>query len=235
MTHTDPTRGLPPKPDPETGQPRPPHAPSFIGNRQQPDQDLSRETRLSAKPQAPDGQGPVLAWYRSSRRGAWSAGIVGVILIVGILFVIKGFEIRVLEIWWVWLVAIAAGIGMYFSTKASWCATGADWFTFQKSWVKTYELTEIKTRFYSNTIYVYLTDTKNHKVEFPIHIVQKDRLMWDLLYNGIRHSIAKGARLTGTAGNYFSAGLPTPEKPAQSTPTDQPDHDGSDKGSEENQ
>jgi hypothetical protein len=205
-----------------------------MGSGKRPEQDHDRETRLSAKPSPPDGQGPVLAWYRSSRRGAFSAGIVGVVLIVGGLYLVKGFDLKVLEFWWVWLVAIAAGVGMFFSTKASWCATGADWFTFQKSWVKTYELTEIKTRFYSNTIYVYLTDSDAHKVEFPIHIVQKDRLMWDLVYNGIRHSIAKGARLTGTAGNYFSSGLPTPEQSAQSAPPRQPGHDGSDTGSESN-
>jgi hypothetical protein len=207
MIDADPTRGLPPKPDPETGHPRPPHAPNFIGNRRAAGQDPDRENRSSAKPEPPDGQGPVLAWYRSSRRGAWSAAIIGVVLIVGILFLIKGMDVRILETWWVWLVAILAAIGMYFSTKKSWCAAGADWFTFQKSWVDIYDLVEIKTRFISNTIYIYLTDADGRKVEAPINIIQQDRLIWDLLYNGIRHSIAKGAELKGTARNYFHTGL----------------------------
>jgi hypothetical protein len=195
-------------PDRETGLPRPPRAPNFLGNRLPPEDDLSRDSRLSGKPQPPDDQGPVLAWYRSSRRGAVSAGIVGVVVIVGVLYLIKGFNVKVFEYWWVWLVAILAGAGIYFSTKKSWCAAGADWFTFQKSWVKTYELAEIKTRFFSNTIYVYLTDEDGRKVEAPISIIQEDRLIWDLLYNGIRHSIARGAELTGTARNYFGTGLP---------------------------
>lgn len=212
MTDVDPTRGLPPMPDRETGLPRPPHAPNFIGNRQRPDQDLGRETRLSAKPPPPEGQGPVLVWYRSSRRGAVTAGIIGVVVIVGALYLIKGFNVRVFEFWWVWLIAVLAGVGIYFSTKKSWCAAGADWFCFQKSWVKTYELAEIKTRFISNTIYVYLTDADDRKVDAPINIIQEDRLIWDLLYNGIRHSIAKGARLRGTAGNYFPKPVESPEK-----------------------
>lgn len=206
MIDADPTRGLPPRPDPETGLPRPPHAPSFIGNRRPTHRDPDRETRLSAKPSPPDGQGPVLAWYKSSRRGALSAGIIGVVIIVGALFLIKGFNVKVFETWWVWLVAVLAGVGMYFSTKKSWCAAGADWFIFQKSWVKSYELVEIKTRFFSNTIYVYLTDADGRKIDAPINIIQSDRLIWDLLYNGIRHSIAKGAELKGTARNYFNTG-----------------------------
>lgn len=208
MTDADPTRGLPPRPDRETGLPRPPHAPSFIGNRRPAQRDPDRETRLSAKPAPPDGQGPVLAWYKSSRRGALSAGLIGVVLIVGALFLIKGLNVKVLETWWVWLVAVLAGVGMFFSTKKSWCAAGADWFSFQKSWVRVYELVEIKTRFFSNTIYVYLVDVAGRKTEAPINIIQADRLIWDLLYNGIRHSIASGAELTGTARNYFQTGSP---------------------------
>lgn len=199
-------------PDRETGLPRPPRAPNFLGNQIRPEDDLGRDSRLSAKPQPPADQGPVLAWYRSSRRGALSAGIVGVIVIVGALYLIKGFNVKVFEYWWVWLIAILAGVGIYFSTKKSWCAAGADWFTFQKSWVKIYELAEIKTRFFSNTIYIYLTDEDGRKVEAPLNIIQEDRLIWDLLYNGIRHSIAKGAELAGTARNYFGPSLP--EHPA---------------------
>jgi hypothetical protein len=69
-------------PDRETGLPRPPHAPLFMGSRRRPDQDPSRDTRPSATPQAPDGQGPVLAWYRSSRRGAVIPAVLGVVVIV---------------------------------------------------------------------------------------------------------------------------------------------------------
>lgn len=137
-------------------------------------------------------------------------------MIVGVLYFIKGFNVEVFEYWWVWLVAILAGVGIYFSTKRSWCAAGADWFMFQKSWVKTYELAEIKTRFFSNTIYVYLTDADGRKVEAPIHIIQGDRLIWDLLYNGIRHSIAKGAELRGTARNYFPTD-PTDQRKSEGT------------------
>jgi hypothetical protein len=117
----------------------------------------------------------------------------------------KGLDLRVLESWWVWLIAVVAGVGIFFSVKADRCAAGADWFMYQKSWVKNYDLVEIKTRFYSNTIYVYMTDGEGRKVEAPLTAIQQDRLIWDLLYNGILHSIAGGAELKGTASRYFGS------------------------------
>jgi hypothetical protein len=68
-----------------------------------------------------------------------------------------------------------------------------------------------------------LTDVDGHKIDAPIHIIQSDRLIWDLLYNGIRHSIAKGAELKGTARNYFHPDRP--QEPVNEQPpgaTDQP-------------
>ena len=204
MADPDMAPELPPRPDPNTGLPRPPHAPNFIGNRKTPNSDPDPQASTSSRPEPPPGQGPVLAWYRSSRRGALVAAVAGVVVIMLVLFVIKGLNVQVLELWWLWLLAFAAGVGIYFSVKADSCAAGADWFTYQKSWAKTYELTEIKTHFYSNTVYIYLADVDGHKVEAPINVIQQDRLIWDLLYNGIRHSIVKGAALKGTARHYFT-------------------------------
>jgi len=77
--------------------------------------------------------------------------------------------------------AIAGGVGIYFSMKADWCAAGADWFTYQKSWAKTYELTEIKTRYLGGTTYVYLTDADGHKIDAPLNLIQKESPHVDLL------------------------------------------------------
>jgi len=120
-----------------------------------------------------------------------------------LLYLAEGFDVRVFETWWEWLLAIAAGAGIYFSVKGDWCAAGADWLRYRKSWAKTYELTEIKTRYLGGTTYVYLTDADGHKIDAPLNLIQKDRLMWDLLYNGVRHSIANGAVIKGAALYYF--------------------------------
>jgi hypothetical protein len=202
VTASDPTAGLPPKPEPETGLPRPPHAPALYTNRTPPELDRDRESRLSRKPQPPPGQGPVLAWYRASWYGTLTTGLVGLlILIIGIAIIslLKGVGVRMLGAWYIWVLVILGSVGIAASTRKDWCAVGADWLMHQKAWVLTYELTEIKTRGISNTIYVYLTDKDGRKVDASINILQKDRLVWDLLYNGMLHSVAKGAALKGTA------------------------------------
>ncbi|GDY33958.1 hypothetical protein [Gandjariella thermophila] len=216
MTTSDPTAGLPPKPDPQTGQPRPPHAPALHTNRTPPESDRDRETRLSRKPEPPPGQGPVLAWYRASWYGTVRLGIVGfVILLVGaaVLGYIKGYGLHVFSLWFTWLVMGLAAVGIAASTRKDWCAAGADWVMHQGAWVLTYELTEIKTRGISNTIYVYLTDKDGRKIDASIDILQSDRLVWDLLYNGMRHSVAKGAALKGTARSALGLHPPTSTPP----------------------
>ncbi|HEY4455997.1 MAG TPA: hypothetical protein VGN81_16915 [Pseudonocardiaceae bacterium] len=207
MTEIDPPLGLPPRPDSQTGLPRPPHAPNFAGNRKPIEDDASRESALSRKPEPPPGQGPVLAWYRASWRGSIVAGIGGFVFL-SVLFVVlslvKAGDLSLLKYWFFWLLAALAALGIAASTKVARCSAGADWLKLKKSWVKTYELTEIKTQFLSNTIYVYLTDKDGRKIDEQINTLQQDRLIWDLLYNGVRHSIASGAELKGTARTYFS-------------------------------
>jgi hypothetical protein len=170
------------------------------------DNDPDRDTKISDKPEPPPGQGPVLAWYRNSKHRARRLAIYGTIAVMVLLYFAEGFNVRVFEIWWEWLLAIGAGVGIYFSTKAEWCSAGADWFSFQKSWAKTYELTEIKTRYLGGTTIVYLTDADGHKIDAPLNVIQEDRLIWDLLYNGVRHSIANGAVIKGAARYYFPVG-----------------------------
>jgi hypothetical protein len=218
MTASDPTFGLPPQPDPQTGQPRPPHAPALHTNRTPPELDRDRETTLSRKPKPPPEQGPVLAWYRASWYGTVRSGVGSfVLLLIGLTVLgwIKGIGFHIFGFWFIWVIAVLAALGVAASTRKDWCAAGADWVMHQKAWVRTYELVEIKTRGISNTIYVYLTDKDGRKIDASIDILQSDRLVWDLLYNGMRHSVAKGAALKGTARS--ALGLHSPTNPPTST------------------
>ena len=75
MTDQNPIKDLPLKPDPVTGEPRPPHAPNFRGNEK-----YNRDTqdrRQTRKPSPPPGQSPVLAWRQGSPRAAIQTGIWG--------------------------------------------------------------------------------------------------------------------------------------------------------------
>src|SRR5690606_11312618 len=59
--------GLPPRPTPESGEPFPPHGLGWAGRDRTPEEDRSRELRLSHKPSPPEGRGPVLAWHKSNK------------------------------------------------------------------------------------------------------------------------------------------------------------------------
>lgn len=214
MTSSDPTAGLPPKPDARTGEPRPAHAPGVLVKAGMRRVERDRERSERAKPSPPPDQGPVLAWYRSSW---WSAIRLGVgaiiILIIGValLSLSKGHGLNMLGWWFTWVIILLGALGITASTKKDWCAAGSDWLLHQKAWVRTYELTEIKTRGASNSIYLMLTDSEGRKIDADLSLLQTDRLVWDLLYNGMRHSVAKGARLKGTARS--AIGLQTIAQP----------------------
>lgn len=85
---------------------------------------------------------------------------------------------------------------------------GADWLLYRGVWVKTYELTDIDTHTVDGTILLALTDVDGRTIETSFATLQRDRRVWDYLYNGIRHSIAAGAQLHGNARQYFLVGLP---------------------------
>ena len=92
--------------------------------------------------------------------------------------------------------------------RAGRCVVGADWLLYRGTWVKTYELTEVRTQSVEGQIVLSLTDSGGRTVEAGFTALQRDRRVWDYLYNGIRHSIAAGASLHGTARQYFVVGLP---------------------------
>jgi hypothetical protein len=95
------------------------------------------------------------------------------------------------------------------SWRASRCVVGADWLLYRGAWVKTYELIEVHTEVVpDNQIMLTLTDSGGRTIEAGFAALQRDRRVWDYLYNGIRHSIAAGAELHGTAHQYFVVGLP---------------------------
>jgi len=47
---------LPPRPNRDTGLPRPPHAPRFTGKQGKSDRDPDRDTRVSSRPEPPPGK-----------------------------------------------------------------------------------------------------------------------------------------------------------------------------------
>lgn len=188
---------LPPRPDPQTGQPKPPPAPGFMGT-DKPDK-KNPITDPSQAPSPPPGQGPVLAWYKTSRLGAIVAalatcGTFGLITFGGSFAL--GVSHRWMMLWWLWAVlGLLLALGSYFRRRID-ISVGADWLQDRRHWVKLYELTNVtlvgRNSYRGNTYSLILKDRDGHVILIPVNSIQKDRDIWDLVYNGILHSVVIG-------------------------------------------
>ena len=202
---------LPPKPDPVTGQPRPPRAPGRTA-RGTGKGNADRDDDLADAPVPPVGQGPVLSWYRSSRSYAVQVGAIGFGLATLLLSARDGFQFHWVKYWWAWvgLVVIAFLIGLT-QRKGTECSAGVEWLGGRKTWVRTYELVKVKLSVGVGQFSLSMQDNGGRSLSLPVSALQEDRLMWDLVYNGVLHSvIAGGAATNGQLHRYLGVPYPSP-------------------------
>lgn len=181
---------VPSKPDPTTGLPVPPRAPGVSSSGER---DRGRETNPDRAPAPPDGQGPVLAWYKPSQRGsvAFAAGVT-VVIVVG-LTLAQGFSMAWMSFWSAWAIILATGALAYGAHRRIEVSAGAQWLQRRPDqWVRTYELTRIVGRQRLTSISVQLTDRDERRVTISSRDLQADRRIWDYAYNGIVHSVIVG-------------------------------------------
>lgn len=204
---------LPPPPDSQTGEPFPPHGLGFRGDADKPvpEHDPYRETRLSDKPEPPEGMGPVLAWYKESKRGKLIGFLGGfAVLVTGatlISYLNGDGAFDWVKYWQAWVILsvgclLATGPLTYLVYSA-----GADWFKFdvvkfgirrRSTVIKLYDLKKITAEFGATEFYLKLSDGKN-SLDLTFLEFHYDRRIWDLVYNGILHSVAAGAQLNNIA------------------------------------
>lgn len=179
---------LPPVPDPITGQPRPPSAPRIHRGTEHTPTD--RHPRNPPEP--PDHLGPTLEWIQPTVRDQYTAAI----LMAGItiaFFTITNGDLRWIHWWGAWLI-IATGAWMMFRTYGNvWTAAGATWVQWRSSWVDTYHLTRVRFSADGYSRVLRLKDVHGNEIRsFKISDIQGNPDLWDLVYNGILHSVASG-------------------------------------------
>lgn len=208
----DPFAQLPPRPDPETGEPFPPHGLSYFRGEQTtpPEHDKNRETRFSHKPEPPQGFGPVLAWHRESRHGKIMtvlACLAIVVVLFSVLQALKGDSpVGWVQYWPVWVVFAVGTVLASSPFSYLTYAAGADWLVLditkwgktKRIWVALYELTRVDAAYGGPTFHLDL-NTKRGGLSASFEELQRDRRIWDLVYNGIMHSVANGAQVGNQA------------------------------------
>jgi hypothetical protein len=180
---------LPPQPDQATGQPRPPRAPrNFHGRVATP---TGRAPRKGASP-APKTHGPALEWSQQSRRSAIWSGLIAAAIIVAF-FQLRFWGFGWITQWWCWLLIVLCGLGIYKATSNSWLAAGSDWLQNGSQWVNVYELVEVKIGAAGANQVLRLKDSYGRRIRsVNLSDVQANQPLWDLVYNGILHSVVTG-------------------------------------------
>ena len=180
---------LPPKPDPHTGDPRPPHAP-FDGRRQMVDHDERARRKV---PQPPEQYGPILEWYYPTIGVRWVQMLVVPVICV-VLFTIKDWGVEWMKVWYFWALLVACSAPMaFFAFPANGTSAGADWVSRKTGKVlNTYDLTKAKMRAGGNGAWLDLEDSSGNVLFINQGELQRNPALWDLVYNGILHSVHRG-------------------------------------------
>ncbi|MEV0947126.1 hypothetical protein [Rhodococcus sp. NPDC049939] len=191
MAHYFPRRWISPAPipDPQTGEPRPPAAP----RRESSAFETTPTDRTPRKaPPEPSGMGPALEWSQASTKHRVQAAVaMSGLLLAFIIFTNRGFEW--VGQWFPWFWIVGCGAFMYWRAGQEWMAAGAVWVQDGPFWVNTYELVRIRFSVDGLNRVLRIEDAEGRKIHsFGLRDVQSNPQMWDLVYNGILHSVASG-------------------------------------------
>jgi hypothetical protein len=91
--------------------------------------------------------------------------------------------------WVFWLIVLLGPLIMFLTNRSQWMAAGADWFASDTGWVKIYDLTEVELAGSGASPRLYLTDAEGRVAHAELRRMQANSRLWDLVYNGIIHSL----------------------------------------------
>lgn len=182
------TTDLPAIPDPNTGEPRPPRAPRIYQRIEHTPTDRSPRK----PPEAPEHLGPVLEWLQPTARDQYTSALFIVGISVAYLTLVDG-GLRWTHMWVMWVIIAVGAWVMFGATRNHWTAVGSTWVQWRDDWVDTYHLTCIRFSADGTNRVLRLKDAHGNEIHsFKISEIQRNPDLWDLVYNGILHSVASG-------------------------------------------
>jgi hypothetical protein len=111
-----------------------------------------------------------------------------------------------------WLVVLLGIILIHGAERRMKVSAGAEWLQRRRSWVRTYELRRVTAHSTPSGIEIRLADLGGRELSVLSDEIQRDRYMWDLVYNGIMHSvIAGGAETNNLLHRAFQVPRPKPD------------------------
>jgi hypothetical protein len=138
--------------------------------------------------------------------------VLGFVLTAFLLTLRDGFQFHWVRYWqlWIGLVVVGALVGLT-QLRGTECAAGVDWLRGRRQWVRTYELVKVKSYPSFSGGWIRLEDRDGRTLGLDHTTLQQDRRLWNLVYNGILHSvIAGGAETNGAAYLHLHVPYPSP-------------------------
>ncbi|WP_183130497.1 hypothetical protein [Rhodococcus sp. SBT000017] len=174
-------------PDPMTGELRPPSAPrtESKGIRTTPPGFPTTEVV------APEEMGPPLEWCEESKHYPLQGAIFYLCLFaVSGTIIYRGFEWT--SNWFLWVFITVICVAMYFHLKKDRVVAGSRWVQQRDEWISTYEITKIRSTTVGLNRASKIEDVHGNKLILVLRDAQMNPLLWNLVYNGIVHSVAHG-------------------------------------------
>ncbi|PKW13708.1 hypothetical protein [Saccharopolyspora spinosa] len=197
--------GLPPKPDSQTGKPRPPRAPLEPGWKSP---EVKHKRGVTKVPQQPEGEGPILEWFFPTRGRALTFGLIMVTIMVAF-FTWRDFGFGWVTVWWLWLFIVPWPSLFLLTGRNLRMSAGADWLAYGKNFVKTYELTKVNVTVGGAAHYLDIEDSHGRQLYVQINNLQLNRELWDLAYLGLLYSVHEGGASTNKmARDYLGLNIP---------------------------
>lgn len=181
---------LPPMPDNETGQPRPPRAPLALEWKYP----TTTEEDPSVVPAPPEGHGPALEWYYKRGVPIWYTSVL-IIALLAVVYTVVTLSFSWTSTWWLWLLFFLGPIYGLALRRGCWCVAGANWYQHGDEYVNTYELTSVAIIQAARDT-LELKDRDGNEITPHLDDAQRNQALWDLVYNGILHSVHRGGATT---------------------------------------
>ena len=151
----------------------------------------------------------MLEWFYPTKGGSLATGAVGSVIIFTFL-TFKDGGLSWAAVWWLWLFIVPWPFIFIFVGHNSSLSAGADWVCGGKrSFVKTYELVQVKATVGGAARSIELKDRHGNTFSSQLDDLQRNRELWDLVYNGILHSVhVHGAETNKMARNFLGLNIP---------------------------
>ena len=173
-------------PNPTTGEPRPPTA--HRGEARAHWVTMPGDLEKSVVPLE---HGPALEAFEEPRgTKVLQAWMLFAIFLLVFVVPFRGFGWA--DLWFPWFVILGLPLLHYRKSLGDRVLAGARWVQQRDQWISTYEITKIRSTTVGLNRASKIEDVHGNKLILVLRDAQMNPLLWNLVYNGIAHSVAYG-------------------------------------------